>query len=97
MAELTIIAFVFGAWRSPVSALAWGVRGRRFESSRPDYKTPNLKYFMVRSFYFEVLNLKPLILKTILVTHAIYIQNLQITYKMRFLDSGLKTCIIIEV
>ena len=25
-----------GAWRSPVSALAWGARGRRFKSSRPD-------------------------------------------------------------
>ncbi len=27
-----------GAWRSPVSALGWGPRGRRFESSRPDLK-----------------------------------------------------------
>ena len=26
-----------GAWRSLVSALDWGSRGRRFESSRPDY------------------------------------------------------------
>ena len=26
----------FGAWRSPASALAWGARGRRFKSSRPD-------------------------------------------------------------
>ena len=25
-----------GAWRSPVSALVWGTRGRRFESSRSD-------------------------------------------------------------
>ncbi len=25
-----------GAWRSPASALAWGARGRRFKSSRPD-------------------------------------------------------------
>ncbi len=28
----------FGAWRSPASALAWGARGRRFKSSRPDHK-----------------------------------------------------------
>jgi hypothetical protein len=28
-----------GAWRSPASALAWGARGRRFKSSRPDRKT----------------------------------------------------------
>ena len=27
---------LFGAWRSPVSALALGARGRRFESYRPD-------------------------------------------------------------
>jgi hypothetical protein len=25
-----------GAWRRPASALAWGARGRRFKSSRPD-------------------------------------------------------------
>ena len=31
---------VDGAWRSPASALAWGVRGRGFESRRPDIKTP---------------------------------------------------------
>ena len=31
-----IISACFGAWRSPASALAWGARGRRFESSRPD-------------------------------------------------------------
>ena len=29
-------ALPIGAWRSPASALAWGARGRRFESSRPD-------------------------------------------------------------
>ena len=27
-----------GAWRSPASALAWGARGRRFKSFRPDHK-----------------------------------------------------------
>ena len=27
---------LFGAWRSPASALALGARGRRFESCRPD-------------------------------------------------------------
>jgi putative ABC transport system ATP-binding protein len=27
-----------GAWRRPASALAWGARGRRFKSSRPDWK-----------------------------------------------------------
>jgi hypothetical protein len=27
-----------GAWRSPVSALQWGCRGRRFESVRPDHR-----------------------------------------------------------
>ena len=26
----------FGAWRSPVSALDWGSRGRRFNSDRSD-------------------------------------------------------------
>ena len=26
-----------GAWRSLASALQWGCRGRRFESSRPDH------------------------------------------------------------
>ena len=26
-----------GAWRSLVSALRWGCRGRRFKSSRPDH------------------------------------------------------------
>jgi hypothetical protein len=25
-----------GAWRSPVSALVWGTRGREFKSRRPD-------------------------------------------------------------
>lgn len=25
-----------GAWRSLVSALVWGTKGRRFESGRPD-------------------------------------------------------------
>ena len=27
---------MFGAWRSPVSALDWGARGRWLKSSRPD-------------------------------------------------------------
>ena len=26
----------FGTWRSLVSALVWGTRGRRFKSGRPD-------------------------------------------------------------
>ena len=29
----------YGAWRSPASVLAWGARGRRFKSFRPDLKT----------------------------------------------------------
>ena len=29
-----------GAWRSPVSALVWGTRGREFKSRRPDQKSP---------------------------------------------------------
>ena len=29
---------IVGAWRSPVSALVWGTRGRRFKSSRSDHK-----------------------------------------------------------
>src|SRR6266508_4233879 len=33
-------ALSFGAWRSPASALAWGARGRRFKSSRPDKYRP---------------------------------------------------------
>ena len=31
-----------GAWRSLVSALDWGSRGRKFESSRPDRKPKSL-------------------------------------------------------
>ena len=31
----------FGAWRSPASALAWGVRGPGFESRRPDFGNHN--------------------------------------------------------
>jgi hypothetical protein len=27
----------YGAWRSLASALAWGARGRRFKSCRPDF------------------------------------------------------------
>ena len=30
-----------GAWRSLVSALVWGTRGRQFESARPDSKAPS--------------------------------------------------------
>ena len=33
----------FGAWRSPVSAPAWGAGGRRFESARPDTETEKTK------------------------------------------------------
>jgi hypothetical protein len=29
-----------GAWRSLVSALVWGTRGRQFESARPDWEAP---------------------------------------------------------
>ena len=29
-----------GAWRSPVSALVWGTRGRGFKSRRPDQTHP---------------------------------------------------------
>ncbi|SPP95046.1 protein of unknown function [Bradyrhizobium vignae] len=35
----------FGAWRSPVSALVWETRGRRFKSSRSDHFS---KYFRSR-------------------------------------------------
>jgi hypothetical protein len=37
---------IFGAWRSPASALAWGARGRRFKSSRPDHRL--LAYYNYR-------------------------------------------------
>jgi hypothetical protein len=30
-----------GAWRSPVSALDWGSRGRQFKSGRPDHFPPS--------------------------------------------------------
>lgn len=30
-----------GTWRSQVSALVWGTRGRRFESARPDHPVHN--------------------------------------------------------
>ena len=30
--------YTIGAWRRPASALAWGARGRRFKSSRPDWR-----------------------------------------------------------
>src|SRR6185312_16683010 len=36
-----------GAWRSPVSALVWGTRGRGFESRRPDQENPLLQYLRV--------------------------------------------------
>ena len=29
---------LYGAWRSLASALAWGARGRRFKSCRPDFQ-----------------------------------------------------------
>ena len=32
------IYFKFGTWRSPVSALDWGSRGREFKSPRSDKK-----------------------------------------------------------
>ena len=31
-----------GAWRSPVSALVWETRGRRFKSSRSDQRRPSI-------------------------------------------------------
>ena len=31
------LSVVIGAWRSLVSALVWGTRGRRFESARSDH------------------------------------------------------------
>ena len=31
-----------GAWRSLVSALVWGTRGRQFESARPDWKSSRI-------------------------------------------------------
>ena len=37
-AEYTLADEPHGAWRSLVSALDWGSRGRWFESSRPDLK-----------------------------------------------------------
>ena len=43
---------VLGAWRSPASVLAWGARGRRFKSFRPDKKTTSL---LVWSFFSELL------------------------------------------
>ncbi len=33
--------YIVGTWRSLVSALAWGARGRRFKSSRPDHDRKN--------------------------------------------------------
>ena len=35
--KAAIIISQIGAWRSPASALAWGVRGPGFESQRPDF------------------------------------------------------------
>jgi hypothetical protein len=35
-ADAIIRAVPVGAWRSPVSALVWGTRGRGFKSRRPD-------------------------------------------------------------
>jgi hypothetical protein len=32
-----------GAWRSPVSALVWGTRGRGFKSRRPDHPAPDAR------------------------------------------------------
>jgi hypothetical protein len=39
-ADAIIRAVPVGAWRSPVSALVWGTRGRGFKSRRPDQKIP---------------------------------------------------------
>jgi hypothetical protein len=39
-----------GAWRSPASALAWGARGRRFKSSRPDFLPSGLNRSEVSLF-----------------------------------------------
>ena len=40
-----------GAWRSPASALAWGARGRRFKSSRPDSTKGTAPYRAVLFFH----------------------------------------------
>ena len=39
-ADAIVRAVPVGAWRSPVSALVWGTRGRGFKSRRPDQKSP---------------------------------------------------------
>lgn len=33
-----LFANIFGMWRSQVSVLVWGTRGREFESPHPDFK-----------------------------------------------------------
>ena len=43
----------FGAWRSPASALAWGVRGPGFESRRPDQRTLTLNNQAGKRFMFN--------------------------------------------
>jgi len=45
-----------GAWRSPASALAWGARGRRFKSSRPD--SQNKTVLSKGRFYFKISHIK---------------------------------------
>ncbi len=39
-----LVWFFIGTWRSLVSALAWGARGRRFKSSRPDHWVKDPQY-----------------------------------------------------
>lgn len=45
-ADAIIRAVPVGAWRSPVSALVWGTRGRGFKSRRPDQKSLKHKDFL---------------------------------------------------
>lgn len=46
---------VIGAWRSLVSALPWGGRGREFKSPRPDQaKKPIGSGFPIGFFFFSV-------------------------------------------
>ena len=52
-----------GAWRSPASALAWGARGRRFKSSRPDSR--NKTVLLTGRFYFYISFVSGLLWETI--------------------------------
>ena len=47
-----------GAWRSPASALAWGVRGPGFESRRPDHRTLTLFRMIGKRFLVTFLGVR---------------------------------------